>query len=339
MIPLSKSSGSRSNRSPGARRLGCGLAAVAFACILAAPAFGEPVEFVEIPGERLEALKQAGTPEAWKSLMPEAKEYLYKRVGGRDLPLYFFPAGRSGDMPPATLVLLTGGAFRDGRPTGFYRQALDYSRRGLSVVLPKYRGTEADGVQIIDSLRDARDAVAWVRDHAAELGVHPGRILVGGSSAGSLSALSLATIDSLHHEIGHRKGVPDGLLLYDLGGGGATAPVEGDPLLGPEPPGRWSWFTEERFGADPKSLSPLHHLHENLPPAAIFIGGRENPRTLHATWLLWNRAQEKGAKWDLHLYADMPHAGMVNSATWQPQVYQSVVETTLRFARRNGFLE
>ena len=298
-----------------------------------------PGTFVTIPEDRLTALKAASTPEEWAALMPEATPH-NKTIGDRDLPLYVFPAQNvpSGTTPPG-LLLFSGGAFETGEPHSLYRQALDYSRRGITVALPKYRGTKSDDTPVIDAYRDGRDAVAWVRGHASELGIDPHKILAGGSSAGANLALALATLDFLHQEIKSDDARPDGLLLYDVGGGAsAMAPIDGDPFLGSEPAARWNWYTPERFGGDPRELSPFHHLHDHLPPASIFIGGREKAATRHGAWLLWTTATDLGAKWDFHVFADMPHASMVNSATWQPDVYRSVIETTDRWLHRHGFL-
>jgi len=296
-------------------------------------------EFTKLPDEKLEQLKAATTTDEWSALMPEGQMHVYKEVGDQKLPLYFFPAGGQPETPPGVLVLFAGGAFRNGSPTGLYRQALDYSRNGMPVVTVKYRGTETDGAPVIEAYRDGRDAIAWIRENADKLGVNPDKIVAGGSSAGSILALALATIGSLHEEAGNENGRPNGLLLYDHGGGAsAFAPIEGDPQFTPEPKGAWNWYTEERFGADPITLSPFHHLHDDLPPAAIFMGGREKERVRYGAWLLYSTALSKGADWDLHFYADMPHAGMVNSATWQPQVYRSVVENSLRFLKRHEFM-
>lgn len=297
-------------------------------------------EFVEVSDDSLSALKQSGNPEEWAALMPEAEPHHYVTRGEQELPLYFFaPANPSGE-PAGLLVLFTGGAFKKGAPTGFYRQALDYSANGMAVVLVKYRGTETDDATVLDAYRDGRDAVTWLREHAGELGIDPDKIVVGGSSAGTMIALALATLDFLHEEAGHDLGRPDGLLLYDLAMGAiAAAPIEGDPMLGADPPARWSWFSEERFGGDPKKLSPFHHLDDGLPPAALFMGAKEKPAQRHGAWVLYSTATGKGALWDLHFYAGMPHAGMVNSAGWQPEVYRSVVENSLRFLRRHNFLK
>ncbi|NOU35710.1 MAG: alpha/beta hydrolase [Kiritimatiellaceae bacterium] len=295
-------------------------------------------EYVTVPDGVEKALQAANTPAEWAKLMPEAKQYIYKQVGDLAMPLYVFPAKPQANRKPAVLVLMAGGAFRDGKPS-YYRHALEYSARGITVVTPKYRGTDADKAQVIDCYRDGRDAVIWVRDHADEIGVDRDRIVVGGSSAGSLIALALATLDFLHEEVGNRKAVPDALLLYDIASGGAmTAPVEGDPILGPEPARFWNWYTKERFGMDPVLLSPFHHLNDKLPPACLFLGGKENMRQQYGAWLLYSTATGKGASWDMHFVAKMPHAAMVNSAAWAPEVYRTVVNTTTLFLRRYDFL-
>ncbi len=118
---------------------------------------------------------------------------------------------------------------------------------------------------------------------------------------------------------------------------GMTAPVEGDPVLGPDKPYRWSWYTEERFGIDPRKVSPYHHLHENLPPACLMMGGKEKPAQRRGFFLAVERATELGALWDAHLHAAMPHGAMMGSARWQPEVYRANIEILTRFLRRHGF--
>ena len=295
--------------------------------------------FAEIPKEKRLALKQAGTEKEWTALMPEASVYFFKTVDSVDLPLYVFSARYTTTSPPV-MILFAGGAFSKGHPCGFYRQAFDYQARGITVVLSKYRGTKSDQVPVIEAYRDGRDAVIWLRENLDKLNLPENTpIIAGGSSAGANLALALSTLEFLHEEAGNHKGKPDALLLYDVGGGAsAMAPIENDPYLGPEPPWQWNWYSEERFGGNPRDLSPFHHLSEGLPQAAIFIGGREKEKHLHGAWLLWTTATRLGGKWDFHLYADMPHGSMVGSAAWQPEVYRSVIDTTLRFFRRNKFL-
>jgi acetyl esterase/lipase len=44
---------------------------------------------------------------------------------------------------------------------------------------------------IVDALTDAQTAVRWLRANAATYGVDPGRIAIGGSSAGAITALNV----------------------------------------------------------------------------------------------------------------------------------------------------
>lgn len=102
---------------------------------------------------------------------------------------------------PAVLVLPGGGyAFcsdREAEPI-----ALAYLAEGFNAFVLRYAvGPDAPWEQ---SFADARAALAWVRKHAAELGIDPTRVAVAGFSAGGHLAASLGTAPD---------GRPDALVL------------------------------------------------------------------------------------------------------------------------------
>jgi len=95
------------------------------------------------------------------------------------------------DRPASTPILLHfhGGGFYSGNKAREARPLIRYltSRRGFVCVSANYR--LQPHVTLADQVADVRDAIAWVRAHAAEYGADPGTLFVTGSSAGANLAI------------------------------------------------------------------------------------------------------------------------------------------------------
>jgi acetyl esterase/lipase len=95
------------------------------------------------------------------------------------------------DRPANAPILLHfhGGGFYSGNKAREARPLIRYltSRRGFVCVSANYR--LQPHVTLADQVADVRDAIAWVRAHAAEYGADPGTLFVTGSSAGANLAI------------------------------------------------------------------------------------------------------------------------------------------------------
>jgi acetyl esterase/lipase len=95
------------------------------------------------------------------------------------------------DRPTGAPVLLHfhGGGFYSGNKTREARPLIRHltSRCGFVCVSANYR--LQPHVTLADQVADVRDAIAWVRAHAAEYGAEPGTLFVTGSSAGANLAI------------------------------------------------------------------------------------------------------------------------------------------------------
>ena len=106
---------------------------------------------------------------------------------------------------------------------------------------------------------DARSAVRWVRAHAADLGVNPGRVVGCGGSAGAHAILSavLSSETDDPEEDASVSCAPDALVLFN-------------PILDTSPRGVFG----ERF-PDRKSAhltNPMRAVRGKLPPMLILHG-------------------------------------------------------------------
>ena len=95
------------------------------------------------------------------------------------------------DRPGGAPVLLHfhGGGFYSGSKAREARPLIRHltSRRGFVCVSADYR--LQPHVTLADQVADVRDAIAWVRAHAADYGAEPGTLYVTGSSAGANLAI------------------------------------------------------------------------------------------------------------------------------------------------------
>jgi acetyl esterase/lipase len=98
------------------------------------------------------------------------------------------------DRPIGVPILLHfhGGGFHSGNKAREARPLVQYltSKRGFVCASANYR-LQPD-VTLGDQVADVREAIAWVRAHAAEYGGDPGSLFVAGSSAGVYLAIEAA---------------------------------------------------------------------------------------------------------------------------------------------------
>jgi len=117
------------------------------------------------------------------------RDIVYKEVDGRKLRLNTFVP--RGDGPFPAVLVVHGGAWRAGSRTQLTMYAKSLARRGFACFSIDYR--LAPRHKSPAQIEDCRDAVRWIRQHAGEYRVDPGRIGAIGYSAGGHLVSLLAT--------------------------------------------------------------------------------------------------------------------------------------------------
>jgi len=101
---------------------------------------------------------------------------------------------KPGEKRPA-IVLIHGGAWHAPGASMFYPMAKYFASRGIAAFSIDYRSVEKPHFASVgDILEDCRNAMRYIRTHAAEYGVDPDKIAVLGDSAGGHLAAALGTI-------------------------------------------------------------------------------------------------------------------------------------------------
>lgn len=267
--------------------------------------------------------------------MPEARVETYKSVEGTDLKVWIFePEGhKASDSRPA-IVFFFGGGWRSGTPGQFHQQAMHLAARGMVAMSADYRVLNRQGVKGHKCVQDAKSAIRWVRANAKRLGIDPNRIAAGGGSAGGHLAASTATLPGHDDPAGDKSisSKPNALALFNPGTVLASVPgrIEFDK--------KQTALLAERAGAEPKSISPYHHVMSGFPPAIIFHGKADTTVPYKTVEVFTERVQSVGGRCELVGYEGENH-GFFNHGRGDGSAYTDTVGRMDKFFVSLGWLE
>jgi acetyl esterase/lipase len=172
----------------------------------------------------------------------------------------------------------------------------------MVAIVADYRVATRHKVKAASCVADAKSCVRWLRKNADRLGIDPARLAVGGGSAGGHLAAATATLPGLE-EPGEETGVsagPNALVLFNPAL--VLAPIEGVESKGFE-----ARATADRFGCEPREISPIHHVRPGLPPTLI-LHGRADTTVPYASAEAFTAAMKKaGNRCELVGYDGQPH--------------------------------
>jgi acetyl esterase len=206
--------------------------------------------------------------------------------------------------PVGALLWFHGGGWAIGDLDGFDRVCRSLcNAAAATVVSVDYRLAPEHPYPA--AVLDADLAVAWARGHgAAQLGFDPGRVAVGGDSAGG----NLATVAALHA----RDAVRAQLLVYpalDAAMDSDSYREFADFTLLTRDAMEWCWRTYLGSDLDARASEPdacpLHADLAGAPPAYVAVAGHD---VLRDEGIAYARALEAaGVEVTLREYADMTH--------------------------------
>ncbi len=226
----------------------------------------------------------------------------YKKTEGKPLTLHVFlpPGWKATDKRPA-VVFFFGGSWVHGTPAKFYPQAAHFAQRGMVAISAQYRTKSSHGASPKECVEDGKSTVRWMRAHAAELGIDPQRVAVGGGSAGGHVAAA-STFCSGFEAPGEDTGIStraDALILFN-------------PVIDNGPDGGWNQKTVMDYW---ERISPAHNISKPAPPTAVFLGTMDDLIPTSTAERFKRKIEEVGGRCDLHLYEGCGHA-FFNNEPW-----------------------
>lgn len=205
----------------------------------------------------------------------------------------------------------------------FQQHALHFSSLGLVSILAEYRPLDIEGkFSPIESLKNAKSAIRWVRENSKILGIDADKIIAVGASAGGYLSLCLATIEQFN-DINDNLNVssqPNALILFN---GGVNSRVLID--LFPE-------IKESLVLA-----SPSDQLRTNLPPSLFFHGTEDKNIPIEEIIDFTNRMTLLGNKSILKSFEGLGH-GFFNYGNLDNRPYLETINDSELFLREIDLL-
>ncbi len=258
-------------------------------------------------------------PETTPTEFPGAETFHYRDRGPARLFVVKPDGWKAGDGRPA-LMFFFGGGWTTGTPANSIGWAKSAAKLGMVGIAPDYRTKGRNDTSPLASVADSRAALRWVQDHAAELGLDPARIAVGGNSAGGhvalWTAINPAPPGSDEKESPRLK--PAALILFSTVSD--TSAETG--------------YTSQRFGEHTTALSPVHQLDAAMPPVLAFHGDADKTVPLRQALALRDRLVATGNVCELHIVPGGGHNFGNDVPEWRGKSRELMIE----FLQKQGLL-
>ena len=247
------------------------------------------------------------------SELPGAEAFVYRELAPEPLQLFVVKPKdwKAADRRPA-LLFFFGGGWTTGTPKNSIGWARFAASHGMVGIAPDYRTKGRHDTSPLSSVADSRAALAWVQAHAAELGLDPARIVVGGNSAGGHLALWTAIAkappgSSAQESPAHK---PAALILFST-----VSDTSGQ-----------TGYTPQRFGEHTTALSPIHQLDETMPPVLAFHGDADKLVPLAQAVTLRDKLIAAGNTCELIIVPGGSHNFSRDMPEWQEKSREQVVQ-------------
>ena len=250
------------------------------------------------------------------------EQVTYKQIDTLSLSMeVYYPANyQSGGSYPA-MVFFFGGGWKGGTTKQFESHAKYFAERGMVCFLADYRVSSRHGTTPFESLKDAKSAVRFIRDHAEKFHIEPDSIIASGGSAGGHLAAATALVDGFNDSTDDLSVSckPNALVLFN-------------PVIDNGPGG----YGYERVGEQYKYFSPLHNISKGAPPTIFFLGTEDDLIPVETARYYQTVMEQVGSRCELVLYEGEGH-GFFNYGS-RYNYWQTVLKAD-EFLRSLGYID
>jgi acetyl esterase/lipase len=172
-----------------------------------------------------------------------------------------------------------------------------------------------------ESVKDAKSAIRFIREHAEEYHVDTSKIIALGGSAGGHLAAATTLIDDYNEDTDNISisCKPNALVLFN-------------PVIDNGPGG----YGYKRIEDSYKSFSPIHNIKKGAPPTIIFLGTEDIYIPVETVKYYQMVMQKVNSQCELYLYEGMKH-GFFNYNKFEN--YKDTVSKTDTFLQSLGYLK
>ena len=247
---------------------------------------------------------------------------IYKKIDTVALKLWIQYPEKVKKREPA-IIFFHGGGWNNGTADQFLPQAEYLAKKGMIVIRASYRLKNIHGTTPKEALEDAKSAMRYLRNNAAQLHIKSNKIAAGGGSAGG--HLAAAAFTSL--EINDPKdpikvsSKPNSLVLFN-------------PVIDNGPNG----YGYERIKEWFPDISPIHGITKKFPPTIVFLGTKDPLIPVSTGELFRDKINAAGGKCELFLFEGAVH-GFFGWKDGKNPYYFETLEKTEIFLRKQGYLK
>ena len=260
--------------------------------------------FQDLPGIRRTRAEQIPVMQAQLSDRVQRTDYLVPGAGGPDVAIRVHrPKDATGDLP--CVYFMHGGGYVFGThlmdDLRFDRWCQELRCMGVSVEYRLAPETPYPG-----PLDDCYAGLKWVFGHAAELGIDPARLGIGGASAGGGLAAGLALLTRDRGEFA----LAFQLLIYPMIDDRRTTESSAweVPIWSPRSnEAGWQAYLGPLFGGEPPAYAVASRATalSGLPPAYVMVGALDGFLDEDVDYAM--RLTRASVPVELHVYPGGPH--------------------------------
>jgi acetyl esterase/lipase len=264
---------------------------------LLAVALAPALAFAQAP----KAKGKLGAP-AMTDVAVKHEDRVYKKTPQGELTLHFsLPVDwKPSDKRPA-IVFFFGGGWTSGSYTQFVAQSDYFASRGMVAASADYRIKSIHKTTPDKCVEDAKSAVRYLRQHAAELGIDPDKVVAAGGSAGGHIAACTALIDAFDADTDDKSisAKPNAMVLFNPA-------LNIDELIV-----KRETTPEEKERA--VAITPNRFIKAGTPPAIMFFGTNDDLKKGADAYVA--KAKPLGLRAELWTAEGEKH-GFFNRAPW-----------------------